>query len=358
MTILLSGLLTVIVFFAILAVLILVHEAGHFVVAKLSHITVKEFGLGFGPKVFSVTRGETVYRLNAIPIGGYVKMTGEEDPTLPGALAGKPRGIRALVLSAGALMNIILPIILLTASFMIPHQTLKQTVLIKEVAAESPAEKAGIQAGDVIVSVNGKRVENPSDVAYRIALGQSSDIRFALSGADSKVREVTVRPRWNPPEGQGPTGIRTEGKDGVIRSESLPIWQALPQGTVAAWETLVLFKNEMEKLIIRQTAPQLAGPIGIAQITGEVARAGISPVFRFAALLSLNLAVVNLLPLPALDGGRLAFVALEWVRRGKRISPQKEGLVHLIGLIALLTLMAVISYLDITRIISHQSLIP
>ncbi|MBI2957947.1 MAG: site-2 protease family protein [Chloroflexi bacterium] len=350
--------MTILIFLLMLAVLILVHEAGHFAVAKASKVTVKEFGLGFGPRIVGITRGGTLYSLNLVPLGGFVKMVGEEDPSEPGSLASKPLGIRALVLGAGGLMNVVLPIILIAASLMLPHQALTESVIINEVAAGSPAQRAGLQAGDTILSMDGHAVENRGEVAYRIALRFGSDVKLTLKGVDNRTRTVEVVPRWNPPPGQGPIGITLGAGDSKIGTVSTPVWKAFPEGARITWETFVLFKNEIEGWFIRRTAPQLSGPVGIAQVTGEVARAGISPVLRFAALLSLNLAIFNFLPLPALDGGRLAFVALEWVRRGIRISPRKEGLVHLIGFIVLLAIMAVVTYLDIARIIAGQRLIP
>jgi regulator of sigma E protease len=138
----------------------------------------------------------------------------------------------------------------------------------------------------------------------------------------------------------------------------LPFWQAVPDSITHSWDILVLFRNEILSWFIRGTMPQLAGPIAIAQLTGEVVKAGISPLLEFAALISINLGIFNLLPFPGLDGGRLIFVLLEWVRRGKRISPQKEGLVHMIGFIALIVLILIISYFDVARIIHGESLIP
>lgn len=350
--------MTLLVFIIMLAVLIVVHEIGHFITAKLAKVTVTEFGLGFGPRVIGVKRGETTYSLNVIPLGGFVKMVGEEDPGQPGSLASKSKKIRALVLSAGPLMNIFLPMVLLTASLMIPHQSTTERVYVREIAPGSPAERVGIQSGDTIISLDGNPVQNRGEVGYRTALRLGAQIHIVLRGTDGSVRDVFVAPRWNPPEGQGPMGIVIAGEGTTTASESLPLWKAFPEGAKTSWETLVLFKNEVEGWIIRGTAPQVTGPIGIAQVTGEVVRAGVSPLLRFAALLSLNLAIFNILPLPALDGGRLAFVILEWARRGKRISPKKEGMVHLIGFITLLTLMALVTYLDIARIVAGEKLVP
>ena len=144
---------------------------------------------------------------------------------------------------------------------------------------------------------------------------------------DTTKKTIEVKPRWNPPQGQGATGVMLTYADNTTVVESMPFWEAVPTGFTHSWEILVLFRNEVVGWFVRSTAPQLAGPIAIAQITGEVYKAGISPLLEFMALISINLGIFNLLPFPGLDGGRLVFVLLEWVRRGKRISPQKEGLV-------------------------------
>ena len=144
----------------------------------------------------------------------------------------------------------------------------------------------------------------------------------------------------------------------TIVSQHQPFWEAVPSGALACIEAFGLFKNEITRWVIGAAPPQVAGPVGIAQITGEVAKAGISPLLEFSAFLSINLAIINLFPLPALDGGRIAFVLLEWVRRGKRITPKVEGLVHLVGFAMLITVMLVVTYQDILRIISGGSLIP
>ena len=143
-----------------------------------------------------------------------------------------------------------------------------------------------------------------------------------------------------------------------VSRQSYPPWAAIPMGITNCADTYVLFKNEIQKWFIGAATPQIAGPVGIAQMTGEVARAGISPLMEFAAFISINLGIINLLPLPALDGGRIVFVLLEWVRRGKRVAAKTEGLVHLIGFAMLIALILVITYQDIIRIISGGSLIP
>jgi regulator of sigma E protease len=350
--------ITAISFIGVLLTLIFIHELGHFITAKLSGVKVEEFGLGFPPRIISFKRDETVYSLNAIPLGGFTKLLGEEDPTMPESLASKSIPTRALVLSAGSLMNILLPIFLFAFSFMIPHDKLIETVQIKEIAVGSPAQNAGIEVGDVILKIDDRQVSNRGDIAYLIQQDLGSDVHMLLQKADNSQQEVTVKPRWNPPPEQGAIGIIIEGVDSTLVRESYPIWKAFHESVRHCWEILVLFKNELVGWFIRGIAPQLTGPFGIAQITGEVAKAGISPLLEFAALISINLAIINLLPFPGLDGGRLGFLVLEWIRGGKRISAKKEGQIHFIGLMILILLIIVISYYDIGHIIQGENVLP
>ena len=138
----------------------------------------------------------------------------------------------------------------------------------------------------------------------------------------------------------------------------MPFWKAIPEGAIHSWQILVLTKNSFEQSFVAGTVPQLTGPIGIAQLTGEVVQAGIAPVLEFAAIISISLGIFNLFPFPGLDGGRIIFVLIEWVRRGKRISPKKEGLVHTIGFLILIALIVVISYFDVMHIIQGTGLTP
>jgi len=353
-----SILITIIVFIAVLILLVLTHEFGHFAAAKLSKVKVEEFGIGFPPRIFGVKRGETMYSINAIPFGGFTKLLGEEDPSMPGSLAGKSIPVRIFVLSAGSLLNLLLPIILFSISFMIPHTMVLENVMIKDVVADSPAQMAGIQTGDRILEIDSHQVKNRSEVSYFIQLNLGNEITMKLQKPDSTEKTVLVKPRWNPPQGQGATGVMLDSVETATVTESMPFWQAVPASVTHSWEILILFRNEVTSWFIRGIAPQLAGPVALAQITGEVVKAGISPLLEFTALISINLGLFNLLPFPGLDGGRLVFVFLEWARRGKKISPKKEGLVHLIGFLALMVLILVISYFDIARIIQGESLLP
>jgi len=372
--------ISVLSFAIILIVIVLVHESGHFFTAKAFRIKVLEFGLGFPPRLFSFIRGDTVYSINALPLGGFVKLKGEEDPSDPESLAGKKPLIRLIVLSAGAGANLVLALGIFTTLFMFPQNDIQGDVRIQEVATDSPALMAGLQPGDIVLKVNGKEILNHADLAYRIQLNLGSITRWEIlrqqprstapligggdpglipeiSPASSTTLTLELTPRWNPPEGQGAAGVVISTTSPIKVSRSFPIWEAIPNGIVHMGELLKMFRNEIISWVIGAKDPQLAGPVGIAQISGEVARNGWVPLFELTALLSLNLAILNVLPIPALDGGRILFVFIEWIRRGKRISAQKEGLVHLVGFSVLISMVVIITYFDIVRLLSGQDIL-
>ncbi|MSQ26480.1 MAG: RIP metalloprotease RseP [Dehalococcoidia bacterium] len=436
--------LTVVAFIGVILVLVFVHELGHFTAAKLSGVRVLEFALGFPPRLFQVRRGETVYTLNLLPLGGFVKMQGEEDPSDPRSLAAQPMGTRAVILSAGAFMNLALAIVLFSVVAMLPQRQLVGDVVVAGVAAGSPAAAARLQAGDVVRTVNEQRVENGADLEYQVQLRLGAKATFGVDRAGTRER-IDVTPQWsspadtqypvtigsvaagaageaaglqrgdaiveangqavaslaalraaveqaagaeisllvergrsqvatrvtpnlNPPEGQGPLGIVIAAANeatGVlygldnqhIASRGVAAWRAVPAGFRQAGETLVLMKNGITKWFLGDSNPRddLLGPVGIARVTGEAASLGITPLLLLMAALSLNLAIMNVLPLPALDGGRLLFVAIEFVRRGKRIPPKKEALVHLAGFVTLMIAAGIITYFDISRIAEGRS---
>lgn len=368
---------TVLVFLAVLAILVLVHELGHFLTAKAFGIKVLEFGFGYPPRLLGFRRGETAYSLNLLPLGGFVKLLGEEDPTAPRSLAGKSLLTRFIVISAGAFMNALLPIVIFTILFSIPQKTLVGQVAVRDVAPDSPAAQAGLKPGDIILSIDGRKVENTGELAFlvRLKMGLTTEWRVlrgqplitghsgggelapAAPPGRSETLTLYMRPRWKPPPGQGPTGIVIATLSPQVTERSLPVWRALPQSIQRLSEILILFRNEVISWVIGGSRPQLAGPIGIAQMTGEVARAGWGPLLDFTALLSINLAILNVLPIPMLDGGRLLFLGIEWVRRGKRIPPEREGFVHLVGFVVLLGLIALVSYFDIHRLLQGESLL-
>ncbi len=351
-------LITILAFLTVLVVLIIAHELGHFSTAKAFGVKVEEFGVGFPPRLLSFKKGETRYSLNAIPLGGFTKMVGEVDPSETRSLASKSIWVRILVLSAGSLMNFLLPLLLFSIAFMVPYNVLIGQVTVEEVLPDSPAAIAGLQAEDTILSINGKQLNSTLDLSREIQLNLGKESTMVISHNDSVTEEVQLTPRWRPPEGQGAIGIMVKTANPTIVSQREPFWRAIPLGVKKCIETFVLFKNGILSLFIGTATFQVGGPVAIAQMTGEVARAGISPLLEFAAFLSINLAIINIFPLPALDGGRIVFVLLEWIRRGKRISPKIEGLIHGIGFFLLIAAMLAVTYQDIIRIVSGGSFVP
>jgi len=397
---------SVLPFLAMLVVLIVVHELGHYVTAKLAGVKVLEFGFGYPPKLFGVKRGETEYTVNALPLGGFVRLLGEEDPTDPRSLAAKPRWVRLVVLGSGAVMNLVLAIFLFGLALSIPREVDVGLAQISDVVPGSPAERAGLQPGDIVYAINGREVQNAQELGYhiRLNLGETVTLRIrraAEGGAGgAEFTDVRVYARWSAPkyiddEGtervQGPTGITigpaygslvpippeererlqkefpnetipTVRKVSFSETQWSPPWEAFPEGARRAWESVILARNEIVSRFQGGVGggggAQVTGPVGIAQLTGEVVEeAGWKSLMDFAALISMNLAVLNILPLPMLDGGRVVFVLLEYARRGKRIAPQKEAMVHFVGLVAMLALAVVITYFDVLRIFNGDGII-
>jgi len=350
--------LTVLSFLSVLIVVILAHEIGHFVTAKLSGVRVEEFGLFYPPRLFSVVRGGTRYSINALPLGGFVKMAGEEDPNAPGSLASKSIPKRLLVLGAGSLMNLLLPGLLLTIAFMIPHDEVVAEVTVIEVAPNSPAEAVGMVPGDVLVAIDGQIINNTGDLQRSLYVNLGGQVDILVRHEDTSEDVFRLSPRWKPPEGEGATGATVTSNEATIVRQQYSIWEAIPLASRRGVEILILFKNGIVGMVSGALPVDLRGPVGIAQMTGEVAKAGIAPLLEFAALISINLGLINLFPIPALDGGRVAFVLVEFFRRGKRISPKKEWIIHAVGFALLIAFLLVVTFRDITRIASGGDILP
>jgi len=353
-------LLTLFAFLAVFGAVVLVHEIGHFLSARQGGITVQEFGFGYPPRVKTLAvRDGVEYTLNAIPLGGFVRMLGEEDPTAPGSFASKSAWVRIRTLAAGPVMNVLLAVVLFAAAAVMGEQVAVGRVEVIDVVAGSPAAIAGIQAGDLITAIDGQGVRNPDELVERTREVLGREVSLSLLRG-SEPLTVRLTPRANPPSGEGAMGVQIGLQEGwateIVRH---PIGEAAWLGLQDAWAALALTVTGFIQLF-RGTVSvtEMTGPVGIFQVSGIVARTGIVNLMRLTAFISVNLSLVNLLPLPALDGGRIAFILLEKLRGGKRVAPQQESLVHLIGLLALVGLMFVISYFDILRILSGELILP
>lgn len=363
--------ITIIVFVVILGVLIFVHELGHFIAAKKMGVRVEEFGFGFPPRIFGIKRGETTYSLNWIPIGGFVKMTGQSDFEVsdhaeakadPRSFVSKKPWRRVIILGAGVAMNFLLAMILLSIGFMIGlpsavgdnlpagARTTDQRIQILGAMPNSPAEAAEFRSGDTILSLDGSTPLSVTWVQDYVAehTGQTVVVKIER-GAEVFEKEVT--PRSESPSGEGPLGINLAETARV----SFPWYQAIGQGVKATGGLTVQIVAAFGKLIgalftSGQISSDVAGPIGIAVLTGQVTKLGFVYVLQFTALLSINLAIINILPFPALDGGHLLFLLIEKIRGGKTIKQAKvENIIHLVGFALLLLLIALVTYRDLGK---------
>lgn len=438
----------------ILAVLILVHELGHYFAARWCGVKVEEFGIGIPPRIYGRERNGVIWSINAIPFGGFVRVKGEDAGDMsPDSMNAKPPAQRAFFLTAGVMMNIILAIVLMVAvvGFQgVPHSSVYIANVPGSVASGSPAAQAGWQPGDRIVSINGDSVETTADVSDYTSSHRGDELTFIIERGGEFITTQVV-PRKDPPKGQGAVGVslsnytngeitidavasdsaaaaagiqggdviteingrvvddafvldtelrRFEGfsvpiiidRDGTRISTSLTVpsfgenddpikvvgfntvsfhavyekvsaIDVIPRGFQEAYDTTKqMIKSLIDTFTNTDRLRDVSGPIGMGQATNEIVDQSTLPLWvtlsQIAIVLSLNLAVLNLLPFPALDGGRLVFVIIEMLRGGRKIAPEKEGMVHFAGIVVLLGVMFVVAFSDIQRLVEGRSLIP
>lgn len=357
----------ILIFLLVLSILVFVHELGHFLAARRAGIRVDEFGFGFPPRVWGKKIGETIYSINLFPIGGFVRLHGEDDEVKEGrerAFYFKGRLTRTSVIVAGVLMNVLLAVVafsIIAWVVGVPADT--GQVKIIGVAPNSPAEQAGIKVDQIVEAVDGELINSTGEFIDLVNQKKGQEISLVLgnkSGAE-RGRIVTVVPRLNPPHGEGALGVAVSSSELVHP----PLWQRPfvslwlgVQETVFWVKTTVGGVSQMVSSLTQGKAPEgIAGPIGIFQITSHAARAGILSLISFVGILSINLAILNILPFPALDGGRLLFVIVEAVF-GRRVLPTFERYAHTAGMIILLILILLVTMQDITRLLNGGSVIP
>lgn len=371
--------ITILIFLVVLSLLVFVHELGHFVVAKRSGMKVHEFGFGFPPRLFGIQKvngkwkfvkgnkdtatDDTVYSINAIPLGGFVKIMGEDnDSEDPQSFVNKPFIPRFLTLVAGVVMNFILAGLLLAVGYMsglpvavnsldeIPQGATfnERSVAILDVQEDSVADKAGIQPSDIVISIDGQKFDSIEGLQQYIKDNRGKEMNFVVRRVNEE-KTFKIQTSTEPDSVVG-IGLALYGK-----LHFSPIL-AIGQGFQTAYQQLSNIATGLYDLFSSGAGLEsLGGPVKIAQLTGQVADLGIIPLLQFAAFLSLNLALLNALPLPALDGGRILFLIIEKVR-GKRNNAKVEQYANAIGFMALLLLMLVITVRDVSQLETIKNL--
>ncbi len=336
-------------FLLILTPIVIIHEFGHFWAAKLSKIRVEEFGFGLPPRAVKLfERGGTIYSLNWIPVGGFVRPAGEDDPNVPGGLASASKRARLFVLAAGPGMNFITAILFFWLALVLGAPAVQVT----DVNPGSPAAVGGLQSGDVILEIDGRMVMNSGTLVNAVTDRAGSEVGLVVlrDGAEQAINLTPRRPGEYDAAIDGPLGISL-GLGPQIRRNPI---DAMSGSLSFMWEYISLYAKLPSMLINGEITAREARPvsiIGISQIAGEAAESSASgrtlyPVLTMASFISIALGLTNLLPIPALDGGRILFVLIEAIR-GRRIEPEREGMVHVIGMLVLLALMAVLIVQDI-----------
>ncbi len=370
--------LTILIFVLVLGILIFVHELGHFLTARRNGIKAEEFGFGFPPRIFgfvfdeftkkfrlvkgneNVESPHTVYSLNWIPLGGFVRIKGEDRDSAqePDSFAGKSVWIRFKVLVAGVVMNFFLAWVLFAAVLMIgfPEQIDPANrsnysdikVQILQVQPSTPAEEIGLLAGDTIKKLDTTSIKNVEAVSEYIAAHKGKEIAITVERGESTVILKGV-PRVDTPAGEGSLGISFSETAIVEYGFFEAIWKGLQQTYLKTVEILMVLVTMITGLFTGEKSNvDIAGPVGIVYLTKQMTELGLAYLLYFAAILSINLGIINALPIPALDGGRILFVLIEKIK-GSPVSQKVEGYVHQVGFMLLLLLMIWVTFYDFLR---------
>ena len=334
--------MTIIAALVLFGIIIMVHEFGHFIFAKKNGVTVHEFAIGMGPQIFSKTKDGTKYSIRLLPIGGYCAMEGEDEESDSAGSFGKKSILqRASIIFGGPLFNLIMAVVFLIPVFMYIGSP---TTRLDTIVDNSPAMKANLQAGDLVKEINGKNINSWQDFTNEVSSSNGKEITLTVD-RDDKTIEINVTPK-KAEDGTykiGVTCVRDKNFFGAIINSFKTTWDMIKQ--------MVIFLKQM----ITGTVPggftnSVAGPVGVISIVSDAAKTGIFNLLYLGSIISLNLGIINLVPFPALDGGRLLLLLLEFIRGGKKITPEKEAMINMIGFCALMAFMVFITYNDVTKL--------
>ncbi len=351
---------TILLFLAVLSVLVLVHEWGHFAAARMFGIDVEEFGFGFPPRIWGIKKGKTLYSINALPLGGFVKLKGEDGVSAQAqdkdSFASRPWWQKLIVLAAGVGMNVVLTVVLFTVGYAIgmPHildaekldgEARDAKIQITYIQEGSPAQKAGLTIGDVIVQLDGITPVSIQDVQNYTREHANAPVSIGyLRGSKPSVQSIT------------PVILKETGKAGIgigiarIGLVSYPIHIAFIKSLETTWGIAVMIVSTLGSAIRHLAFDNFVGPVGIASYTGTVAQLGITYLINLVGQLSMSLAIFNFLPIPALDGGRALFILIERIRR-KSLNPAFENAMHVAGFMILIALLILITIRDVGRML-------
>ena len=350
---------TILTFLLVLSILVLVHELGHFIVARLAGVWVEEFGFGIPPRIVGKKIGNTIYSINLLPFGGFVRLHGESSDQgikkPKKAFLNKSKVQRLGILLAGVAMNFLLAVVAFGIVYSltgVPRES--KNVKIVDIAAGSPAQISGLVVGDVVRKVGSEEVETTQEFIALIEQEKGNKVQIEIDSG----KKIIVSPRENPPEGEGPLGVAIS----TMEIYFPPIWQRPFYGAYYgfkdsfAWSKTVL--NGLGSIV--QDASQgkvskdVSGFVGILAIIDNIVKTGnIWDMFNLIGIISINLAVLNILPFPALDGGRLLFIIIEAIF-GKKVAPKLESVIHGVGMIILLGLMLAITFKDVSGLIKAR----
>ncbi len=337
--------LTILAAIFVFGVLVTVHEFGHFITAKMTGMRVDEFSIGFGPKIYQQKEGDTLYSLRIIPLGGYNKIAGmdPDDPEGPNSFKSKTVPARMLVIISGVLMNFLLPVVLFSGIFMIKgiERPIDEPIL-GTVAENKAAFNAGLKVGDKILTINGISVNTWNDVVRTLQQNGSKNVTMTVVSSE-EVKTYTMMPEYNKELDRALIGISPQ----FVR-ERIGIVDSLKLGISYTKYVITAMIDGLCKIITGKVPAEVAGPLGVAQMAGEVAEKGVLPLINFVAFLSINLGIINLLPLPALDGGHLVLIILE-ILRGKPLGRRAMKNIQTIGVVLILALTIFSTFKDITR---------
>lgn len=376
-------LLTIIIFFVLLSILVLVHEFGHFITARKFGVGAEEFGLGFPPRVFGWYRSrdgkgkwvwgnkevtdaaKTIYSFNLVPIGGFVKIKGEngDEPNAPDSFASRSLGKRALILSAGVIMNIILAAVIIIIGLMagLPQavddnalpagvRVENRQIQIMQVLPKTPAEAAGLQPGDVIKTIDGRSFEKYSQIQEYVGDKAGKELSYSLVRGNEQLDKKITPQILSETNNRAGIGISI-AETGIVK---YPWYKAITEGfrltALLLWAIIVGLVTIIGQLFTGQSVSgDVVGPVGIAALTGQMAEMGFAYLAQFAALLSLHLAIINFIPFPALDGGRVLFLIIEKIK-GSPVKQKTEAIIHNLGFIILIGLIILVTFKDIVKL--------